>query len=671
MLSVVLVRRAALHALLLACSVACSVACSETKAPEPFLIEGLAACPDAGCSTHRAIGGISMGGGAAMRWALEYPELFDVAISLGSPYIDLEYFLISVSEVSNGGFCPRDQLLANLERIDLKDDPTTWCGPIHFAELALPNTACDGFSGDYNHHYRGPSAGSGGSFNREESLRIVQDLALAYGNPAFYNPEDPYLPPGVPLSHHVPIELDRGRDAERTMARDRICANPIVLERFYDSAYNPTGEHPVITFCDGNGPINGEYEPGVATFPMEVALAVDLNRNGRRDYGEPVIAQPFELWSDFGSDAIPSEMEPGFDPITNPDPNGDDYHWLDRPLGTERNFRPDVGEPQQDDGLDNVAGTGDFGEGNGAGDRNPNVDYWFERSPRKLLEEIDPKLLDRLHLWADAGIRDFLLSAQITNQFWGSLIARGEEGTLISDWSHLAELAHAGGEYDARIADLSEEKIGRHAYLRYGDPSVCPGVDAETGRGNHVGSTREALDRILTAFAFASARLPGGDFRALSGSLADQGAPTGSIGDFVMVRSFASAALERDVPYVVMLPPDYYRSAESRYPVVYFFHGQGQAVTDLAASALLLLGPQMTSNDSERMRAGRADWQKMIIVLADGQCRTEEGECHTGTFFIDHRGAGGESFAHGRAFLELMGEIDRTFRTKAPELLAK
>lgn len=70
-----------------------------------------------------------------------------------------------------------------------------------------------------------------------------------------------------------------------------------------------------------------------------------------------------------------------------------------------------------------------------------------------------------------------------------------------------------------------------------------------------------------------------------------------------------------------------------------------------------------------RSRAGRADWQKMIIVLADGECRP--GECHTGTFFVDHQGIGGERIAHGEAFLELMREIDGTLRTKPPEMVPR
>src|SRR5262245_18714271 len=98
-----------------ACS---SGASNELSLGAPVEVEGLAACTNDAldgvyrsthrCTTYRGIAGISMGGGAAMRIALAHPALFDVAVSLGLPYIDLEYFLLTVSEVSNGGFCPRE-----------------------------------------------------------------------------------------------------------------------------------------------------------------------------------------------------------------------------------------------------------------------------------------------------------------------------------------------------------------------------------------------------------------------------------------------------------------------------------------------------------------------------------------------------------------------------------
>lgn len=652
----------------------CSSSEDGPKFGEPVLTQGLLGCPNDSidgevhdgfhCVTYRAIGGISMGGGSAVRTAFDNPGLFDVAVTLGSPYIDMEYFLISVSEVSNGGFCEREQLLANLDAIDEKNDPRTWCGPVEFEELAVPDTDCTGFAGDYNHHYRGPDAGRGGSFNRVGSLEIVHDLALAYGNPAFYNPDSPYLPPGVTTEHHVALELSASeRAGDKAARREWICNNPARLEGFYDYLYNPTGEYPVITYCDGNGPTTGEYEPGTHTFPMEVALTVDYNDNGRRDYGEPVIAQPMEPFDDFGPDGLPSEMEPGYDPVTNPDPAGDDYHWRDAPYAPEGNIRVDEGEPYRDFGLDGVDGTNDYGENNGQHDLNPNVAYTFTRSPRAMLEKLDERMLNRMHIWADAGIRDFLLSAQITNQFWGSLKSRVPDSRTFLDWSGLAAAAQAGGEFDPTQVDLSEASVGRHGYLWYGDPAVCPGVDAETGRGNHVGTAKEVLDRIRTTFAFASARWPDGDFTGLQGSISDQGA---EFEEFVRVETFASDALDRDVPYVVVLPPDYFNNPDARYPVMYFLHGQGMKATDLSASALLFLGPQMTSENDERKRRRKSDWQKMIVVFADGECQV--GECHTGTFYIDHKGVDGAGVRHGEALLELMRVIDAEYRTKLPKM---
>lgn len=620
--------------------------------------EGLAACINDSldgtthdgyrCATFRAIGGVSMGGGAAMRLALQNPELFDVAVSLGSPYIDMEYFLLSVSAVSNGGFCPLDQLEQNMDALDNKNDPRTWCGPVRFDAPALEDSACLGFGGDYNHHYRGTSAGRGGTFGREGSFEVVHDFAIAYGNPAFENETSDYLPPGVDPRWHVPLGLE---GAARNEYRREQCANPVRIDHFYDKNYNPDGSRTVITFCDGEGPVNGEYEPGTAIFPVEVALAVDLNNNGRRDYAEPVISQGFEYFDDFGVDQLKNADEPGYDPVSNADPAGDDYDWLKNPRGTENNSRPDPGERFDDLGLDGVPNTHDRGEGNGVFDVNRNLERAFSISPRRLVESIDQKMLDRLHLWVDAGIRDFLFSAQISNQFYAALSTRTNKTSLLRGFD---------ADYDARSVDLSEKTVNRHPYLRYGDDSFCPGVDEMNGSGNHVGTPREILARLQTGFAFASARLDEGDFKALPDAPLDLSAQ-------ILTRDFESPALGRRIPYVVILPPDYNSNPDTRYPVMYFLHGQGQKATDLAASALLLLGPQMSSDVPAKSRSRLSDWQKMIIVLADGECQL--GECHTGTFYVDHQGVARDGQQFGEAFFELMRLVDATYRTKAPKML--
>ncbi len=672
----------AIASLLLLSSIAALVGCSQ-GAPTigaPVRVHDLAACNNDStdgvahdgyrCLTYRGVAGISMGGGAAARVALQNPGLFDVVGTLGSPYVDLEYFFSSVSDASGGGFCPMPALVSHLSQLDDKDNPDTWCGPVAFGDLALPGTSCGGFSGDFNHQYRGAPAGRGGSFDRVSSFQIVFDLALAYGNPAFYNPSSKYLPPGIPEGHFVPLSLlAPDKESELAAKRADLCAHPVIQQNFKHAKYNPTGEYPVISFCDGNGPTNGEYEPGIHRFPFEVALAVDYDRDGERDYGEPVISSSLEAFDDFGVDGVADPSEPGYDPALNPDPAGDNYDWLANPTGTEKNYHFDPGERFADFGLDGVDGTQDFGEGNGKHDVNPNVEFGISQSPRRLLEQIDDRMLSRLHIWADAGIRDFLYSAQITNRFFGEVLRRRPGASkLYTDWEGLrATTGPSDGQYSPERADLSEARLGRHAYLRYGDASVCPGIDAVEGRGNHVGPPWEVLNRIRTVFGFASARFENGDRRALVGDIFEQGGPTQSIGDYVKVETYDSPALGRAQPYVVVLPPDYYKNPEARYPVLYFLHGQGQKARDLAASALLFLSPEMGSQDPEKQKKGESDWQKMLVVFADGEC--QPGECYTGTFYADFVGTDGHGARHGEAFFELMRVVEQKYRTKTPELV--
>jgi hypothetical protein len=81
-------------------------------------------------------------------------------------------------------------------------------------------------------------------------------------------------------------------DAEKAAQRASMCANPTVLTNFRNAQWNPDGSFPVITFCDCNN-CQGDYN-GDRDMPTEVLLAVDYNRNNRRDYGEPIIWTPQE-----------------------------------------------------------------------------------------------------------------------------------------------------------------------------------------------------------------------------------------------------------------------------------------------------------------------------------------------------------------------------------------
>ena len=60
--------------------------------------------------------------------------------------------------------------------------------------------------------------------------------------------------------------------------------------------------------------------------PNGILDTEDVNGDGRLDRGE-IVGVPYE---DTGLDRLIDSNEPGYDPVTNPDPNGDDYHFDSR-----------------------------------------------------------------------------------------------------------------------------------------------------------------------------------------------------------------------------------------------------------------------------------------------------------------------------------------------------
>ena len=127
--------------------------------------------------------------------------------------------------------------------------------------------------------------------SRKTLLRMLQDLTISFGNPVYFNPDSTYFPPGI------------------TGVNARM---PTTLLDFKDGKYNPDGSLPVITYED---PRPGQW--------VKVLLALDDNKNQKRDEGEPVLTQFHEMFTD--------ENENGF------------Y---------------DPGEGFLDGGLDGVEGTG-------------------------------------------------------------------------------------------------------------------------------------------------------------------------------------------------------------------------------------------------------------------------------------------------------------------------
>jgi pimeloyl-ACP methyl ester carboxylesterase len=613
------------------------------------VIDDKAGIPETRQFGWNAIAGISMGGNAAMSIALRHPDRFDIVADIGGePGPSMVYTLGWVRDFMFGGFCNADDQLLGT-------------GTIGSLCPKTPDVEQNEIGADYEHMVSQEGDGVGLTLRRNLFMKASRDLARALGNPALYNPTNAYLPPGVPASYITTDAATRCADG-----------GEIVLDDFYDREFNPDGSKPVITFCDGNdGPTlgNAVFDPSIpATNPAEILLAVDLNGNGKRDAGEPVITNAYEPFKDVGTDGLADAAEPGYDAATNPDPNKDNYHSLRNPLGTEGNGNYDANEPFDDFGLDGVAGTCqygatpgsgvggcyDFGEGDGKWTLSPNVANWYESDLVTRLAALTDEQRHHISLWFDAGIRDFLNNSKSANAAIGQSMATWNMPFGVYDGFSILDGGTTDLAYD--FLEVPWKDFPKDGYLRYGDPDATAEME-NNGDGRHVGTANQIIYRVRTAFAWLNQRWPDGDV-----------SDTYDGGQLIKDLSFTSPTTGRVNPYGLFLPPGYDKpeNADKTYPVVYFLHGYGQDPRDLVDLSSVFALNMIATNPIETR------FQKFIIVYVDGRCRPNmEGTpvdpsgdlCEGGTFYLDAPLGGLARMDQN--LIDLMDYVDATYRTKS------
>jgi enterochelin esterase-like enzyme len=157
---------------------------------------------------------------------------------------------------------------------------------------------------------------------------------------------------------------------------------------------------------------------------------------------------------------------------------------------------------------------------------------------------------------------------------------------------------------------------------------------------------REAItvaNRFTTLFAFASDHWPGGEYGTDPYELWRYPSKMG-------ITYFRSPSLGRNMRFGIYLPPGYFRSRTTYYPILYLLEGYNMSIAGLANSYVKSALDLMILS---------GEIQKMIIVIPDGM----NYKNHRGHFFVNQIDLErGDRFMD--YFFDLVTYIDDHLQTK-------
>lgn len=369
-------------------------------------------------------------------------------------------------------------------------------------------------------------------------------------------------------------------------AEDFAAGQPVSLPPMY-SPEDPDASFPTVTVFE---------ETGEA---VEFVLAHDLNGNRRRDVGEPLVLHLHEPFDDAND-----------------------------------NGRLDDGEDYRDIGIDGVADTNDYGEGDGRFTVNPRLGAWFTNDPLSLAATA--------YIDVDAGYQGGFYLESLNDDPWG-FNAQVESFADALDARLAAVETETGpfcirntlGIYDGFQGDYPvftqrlwfPEKSGLFRF-----PTANVDVWDEMGAAERAG-------RFNHAFRFLSLRMPNG----LDDSPKE--APV-----IWQVREFYSESLQANVRFGVGFPAGYFDGFSSwkTFPVVYVFHDRNSDLNDMR-EILTYQG------DLARRRLAK----QALLIVVDG---TREAEGLTGFHHYVNQAAGEFGGAYGDALEELIDYVEANFR---------
>ena len=392
------------------------------------------------------------------------------------------------------------------------------------SQTITPSDVGDDFTFDHQAPYPG----------RDTRLSMIKDLVIAFGNPFLHHPD--------PSQQYLAMDSEPAR-----LLRDDVFGTFLLSANsrgFLDGAdanqdgVRQTTETPndpadVLLVAGGSLP---RIASGATGVDVGGRMLADVNGDGIYDVGDGMVVNLSEPFTDTNGNLV---------------------------------FEPELGETFSDDGLDGVPGTGDYGEGNGQLDYDPDRANWLAEDPLTRLDARSAADIGTQRIYMDVGTEDEFGFGKHYDNFVAMLQSKGLTVDSRDDFpANCVDIAklpqpyllirYAGGHVGIPEADDSRDK------LLHGD--ICGSV--------------VIWQRLLAMISYMDSSFPNGFDGPGDLSITDPD-PRGDI----MKTHVTSPALRvgsgpaPERPVLIYRPPAYFHTKRS-FPIVYILGGYGQAPDD-------------------------------------------------------------------------------------------
>ena len=392
------------------------------------------------------------------------------------------------------------------------------------SQTTIPLNVGDDFTFDHQAPYPG----------RDTRLSMIKDLVIAFGNPFLHHAD--------PSRQYLAMDSEPAR-----LLRDDVFGTftlPANPRGFLDGGdanqdgVRQTTETPidpvdVLLLAGGSLP---RIASGATGVDVGGRMLADVNGDGIYDVGDGIVVNLSEPFTDTNGNLV---------------------------------FEPELGETFSDVGLDGVAGTGDYGEGNGQFDYDPDRANWLAEDPLTRLEARSAADIGTQRIYMDVGTEDQFGFGKHYDNFIAMLQSKGLTVNTRDDFpANCVDVAKLPQQY------LLIRYVGGHTGIPEADDSRDKLLNGD------ICGTVVIWQRLLAMISYMDSSFPDGFDGPGDLNITDPD-PRGDI----MKTQIASPALRTgsgtapEQPVLIYRPPAYFHTNRS-FPIVYILGGYGQAPDD-------------------------------------------------------------------------------------------